>query len=79
MDKEKVIKNYIEFRKLKNHTEAIKEIENHTQWFIYSSKKPLSQFDEKILIDYLNKIAPKYSTEMLNKIKCSFVLGLKIV
>jgi len=73
-NKGKVLQEYVQFRRLKNHHEGVlKDIENHIKWFIDSSKKPLKDFDEKILVDYLENIKNKYSTEMLNKIKSSFL------
>lgn len=74
MTKAKILNDYIQFRRLKNHNEGVlKDIENHINWFMESSNKPLDEFTEKILVDYIEKIRDTYSTEMLNKIKSSFI------
>ena len=71
--KEKILKDYISFRKIKNKTIAINDIENHIKWFINSKSKPLDNFNEADLVNYINKISKKYKTHSLNSIKSSFI------
>ncbi len=72
--KEKVLEEYLKFRSLKSHTErAIKDIEFHIKKFMLSSKKPLEEFDDSILLSYISKITPEYKTSALNTIKSSFI------
>lgn len=72
-DKQKVLDEYIKFRRLKNHTEAIESIILHTKLFMNHTKKPLKDFDDKVLLNYISEISPTYSIEMMNKIKSSII------
>ena len=75
MDKEKqeVLKNYMKFRGLKNHSPSLKDIEFHIKKFLKSNKQPLSAYNTQTLVDYLDKIKSKYKTGMLNKIKGDYL------
>ncbi len=72
-NKQNVLDEYIKFRRLKNHTEAIESIILHTKLFMNHTKKPLKDFDDKVLLNYISEISPTYSIEMMNKIKSSII------
>lgn len=73
-DKSKILKDYINFRSLKNHSSGgLADIENHIKKYLSSSKKPLSEFDEPMLIKYVGKINSEYKTNTSNTIKSSFL------
>ena len=72
-NKAQVLKDYIKFRSLTNKSRAINDISFHVKKFINSTKKPLKDFDEKIIISYLSKIEPKYTQSSLNSIKSSYL------
>jgi len=71
--KAKVLEEYIKFRSLKNKSRAIHDIKFHINRFINSTKKPLKDFDEKVLVDYLTKINSEYKTSTLNSIRSSYI------
>lgn len=71
--KEKILDEYIQFRRLRHPSPGVKDIENHIKKFMEFSNKPLKDYDEKILLDYLTKIRPMYKTNMLNSIKSSYL------
>jgi integrase len=71
--KKSILKEYIDFRSLKNKGRGLKDIEFHINKFITSSKKSLKNFEEKNLLDYIVKITPNYKTSMLNTIKSSYI------
>jgi len=70
MSKEKILNDYIDYKatgiKTKRKLVDLKFIINS---FLNSSKKSLGDFTEKDLVDYLNKIAPKYSENSFNGIR----------
>jgi integrase len=71
--KKKVLEDYLQFRRLKNHSVTINDIEFQiTQFFEYSDK-PLKDYDDKLLTNYLTEIGKKYSTGTMNTIKSSFL------
>lgn len=72
-EKEKVFERYIQQRRLRIHTRAIKDIQYYLTQFLNFSKKPIKDYDEKILLDFLEKISKKYKTQTLNKIKISIL------
>lgn len=71
--KQKVLDEYIKFRRLSNHSRGVYDIEFHIKKFLNSSKKPISQFNESVLLDYFDKIKTKYSVSFLNTIKSSYI------
>lgn len=73
MTKAQILKKYIKFRRLSNKSRGIKDIEFHINKFITSTKKPLANFDEVVLVDYLDKISKKYTISTLNTLKSSYI------
>lgn len=71
--KEQVLEDYLQYRRLRNHTDAINDIKFHINNFLISTKTPLEDFDDKVLMDYLDTLKEKYSTNMLNQIKSSYL------
>lgn len=69
MDKTKVLKDYIEYKKLSVHTITIKDIEFYIKNFIEYKSKPLESYEEKDLIVYINGISKHYANETLNTVK----------
>jgi len=67
------IKDYIKFRGLTNRGRALKDVENHIKYFLESSKKNIDDFDESMLINYIQSIKDKYTTTMLNTVKSSYL------
>ncbi|MFH0711828.1 MAG: tyrosine-type recombinase/integrase [archaeon] len=72
-EKEKVLDDYVKYRRLRNHSKTLNDIRFHISKFIYSTKKTLKDFDDEVLLNYLDKITPKYSIQMLNNIKSSYI------
>ena len=76
MDKQKqdTLTQYLEFRALKNHSKnGMEDIEHHISKFINHSDKPLDEFNERMLIDYVNKVNQEYKINTANTIKSSFL------
>lgn len=68
MDKGQILKDYLEFKKLKVKSETkIKDIERDINRFLEFSDKPLEEFSEKDLINYLNSL--KFKKRTINGIK----------
>lgn len=72
-DKQKVLEEYIEYRKLRNHSDTINDIRFHINRFMNYTSKPLKDFDSTLLTSYLGEIRKEYSVGMLNSIKSSFL------
>ncbi len=71
--KAEVVEEYIKYRRLRNHTSSVNDIKFHIKKFINSTKKSLDDFDDEVLLNYMDKITPKYSISMLNNIKSSYI------
>lgn len=70
MDKEKILSDYIDFKKLSISDKGkLKDTENYARAFIQSSKKDFSSFTESDLISFLNVIGKKYKVSSMNGIK----------
>ncbi len=68
MTKQQVLKEYLEFKRLSiKSSEKIKDIERDMNRFFNSSEKPIKDFKEQELINYLNSLDVKIRT--LNGIK----------
>lgn len=74
MGKPDVLKKYLEFRSLKNHSKnGLGDIKFHINKFLTHSRKPLNDFNEDMLTKYINKINQEYKTNTSNTIKSSFL------
>lgn len=71
--KSEAVDEYIKFRGLTNRSRSINDIEFHIRQFVNSTRVPLEDFDEHVLVTYLNKIKGKYKTNSLNSIRSSFL------
>lgn len=70
MTKKQTLRDYIEFKRASiKHEGKIKDIERYIGMFLSSSKTDLDKFEEKQLVDFVNKISNKYSIPSLNTIK----------
>lgn len=69
MDKKQVLSDYITYKKLTITSAKILDIQNYINQFITFSNKPLEEYTEKELIDFLNVCNSKYSKGTQNVIK----------
>lgn len=70
MTKKQVLKDYISFKNISvKHEGKLKDISNYIKYFLESSKKNVSDFKEKELINYLSQVSNKYSIPSQNTIK----------
>ncbi len=67
--KEKVLQDYIKYKRLTIKSDKVKDIEYLTRMLINSSKKKLEDFEETDLLDFFSKIQPNYSVQSFNNIK----------
>lgn len=74
MGKAQVLNDYLKYRGLRNNTSnGLADIKNQIGKFINHTRKPLKDFDEAMLTDYVGKINSKYKTNTANTIKSSFL------
>lgn len=71
--KEEILNDYIAFRSLSNHTININDIKHHIEKFINHSKEDLNNFNENMLIAYINEINKNYKVTSANTIKASYL------
>jgi len=78
MNKSKIMKEYLEYKKLTIKTEkALKIVERYTNQFINSTKKPLSKFTEADIVNFFNSLDTKFAASSSNDIKVMVKVFIK--
>ena len=67
--KKQAFKDYVDFKKTSVSSKSAIEGYDFVKPFLSSTKKPLREFNEVDLINYINSISKRYSIGSMNRIK----------
>lgn len=72
MNKDKILKDYLEYKKLSvSSTDKLRDLERYTERFLKSSKKKAEDFGESEVINFINSLNGTFSIASINNLKAN--------